>query len=323
LCLWPAPLVAQYLSAQDVLSAEPVEPDFVLTYGPDPDQFGHLRLPAGSGPYPVLVVIHGGCWLSFADLEYMGRFAADLAQAGVATWSIEYRRVDSPGGGWPNTFLDVANGIDHLRSLESDYRLDLGQVVVVGHSAGGHLALWAAGRSKIPEESPLHSATPLPVNGVVSLAGPGQLGPFRDLDNQICGGDVIDQLMGGSPEEVPGHYTTGTPIRMLPLGVPQRLLTGADDPAVPPRFADAYAAAAVEAGDDVTAVTLEGASHFEVIVPGTDVWFEVRSTILSLFGLMSSSDHTPQNRGSPDLHDVGGLVDRGRIKNETGHPPAL
>jgi hypothetical protein len=110
---------------------------------------------------------------------------------------------------------------------------------------------------------------------------------------------------------------------MLPLGVPQRLLTGADDPAVPPRFADAYAAAAVEAGDDVTAVTLEGASHFEVIVPGTDVWFEVRSTILSLFGLMSSSDHTPQNRGSPDLHEVGDLVDRGRIKNETGHPPAL
>ena len=283
LCLWPAPLVAQYLSAQDVLSAEPVEPDFVLTYGADPDQFGYLRLPEGSGPFPVLVVIHGGCWLSFANLEYMGHFAADFAEAGVATWNIEYRRVDSPGGGWPNTFLDVAHGIDPLRFLESEYRLDLSQVVVVGHSSGGHLALWAAGRSKVPKGSPLHLAMPLPINGVVSLAGPGELAPLRDLDNQVCGGDVIDQLMGGSPEEVPAHYAAGAPVRLLPFGVPVRLMTGVDDPAVTPRFADAFAAAVMEAGDDVTAVTLEGASHFEAVVPGTDVWFEVRSTILALF----------------------------------------
>jgi len=283
LCLWPALLNAQYLSAQDVLSSEPVEPDFVLAYGKAPEQYGHLRLPDGSGPFPVLVIIHGGCWLSFANLEYMSRFAADLSEAGVATWNIEYRRVDSPGGGWPNTFLDVANGIDYLRFLQSEYHLDLSQVVVAGHSAGGHLALWAAGRPNVPEESPLYLEAPLAIKGAVSLNGPGQLAPLRDTDNEVCGGDVIDTLMGGSPEEVPDNYAAGSPIRMLPVAVPLRLLTGADDPAVPPLFADAFAAAAAAAGHDVTAVTLEGASHFEAIVPGTDVWREVRSTILSLF----------------------------------------
>jgi acetyl esterase/lipase len=283
-CVWPAPLVAQHLSAQDVLSADPVEPDFVLAYGEEPEQFGHLYLPEGSGPFPVLVIIHGGCWLTIANLEHMGRFAEDLSGAGIATWNIEYRRADSPGGGWPNTFLDVANGIDYLRSLQSEYHLDLDQVVVVGHSAGGHLALWAAGRPNIPEESSIYRESPLPIKGVVNLNGPGQLAPLRDTDNEICGGDVVDMLMGGSPEEVPDNYAAGSPVRLLPVGVPLRLLTGTEDPAVPPRFLDAFAAAATTAGDDVTAVALEGAAHFETIVPGTDVWPEVRSTILGLFG---------------------------------------
>jgi acetyl esterase/lipase len=281
--LWPLPLMAQYLSAQDVLSAEPVKPDFVVAYGKEPEQFGHLRIPEGTGPFPVLVVIHGGCWLSFANLEHLGRFSADLTEAGVATWNIEYRRVDSPGGGWPNTFLDVANGIDYLRVLQSDYPLDLNQVVVVGHSAGGHLALWTAGRSNIPEESPLFREKPLSIKGAVSLNGPGLLGPLRDTDNVDCGDDVVDKLIGGGPQEVPDNYAAGSPIRLLPVAVPLRILTGADDIAVLQSLADIFAAAAAEAGDDVTSVTLEGVAHFETVVPGTDVWPEVRSTILGLF----------------------------------------
>jgi acetyl esterase/lipase len=269
---------------QDVLTAEPVAPDLVLAYGRAPEQFGHLRLPEGSGPFPVLVIIHGGCWLSFANLEIMSRFAADLSAAGIATWNIEYRRVDSPGGGWPNTFLDVAAGIDYLRSLQTEYPLDLSQVVVVGHSAGGHLALWAAGRSNIPVESPLFRKDPLSVNGAVSLNGPGLLGPLRDTDNQDCGGDVVDELIGGSPRDVPDNYAAGSPIRLLPFSVPLRILIGADDIAVLQPVADIFGAAAAEAGDDVTVTTLEGVAHFETIVPGTKVWPEVRSTILSLFG---------------------------------------
>ena len=283
LCLWPTPSTAQYLSSSDVLGAEPVEPDFVLAYGADPEQFGHLYLPEGPGPHPVLVAIHGGCWLSFADLEHLGRFSAAFADAGIAVWSIEYRRVDSPGGGWPNTFLDVGSGIDFLRSVEPEYRLDLTRVVVVGHSAGGHLALWAAARPKIAEESVLHSGAPLSITAAVSLAGPGQLAPLRDTDNEVCGGDVIDQLLGGSPEEVPGHYAAGVPGRMLPLGVSQRLITGVGDSAITPQFAEAYATAAKEAGDDVLALTLDRAGHFETIVPGTEVWPEVQSEILELF----------------------------------------
>ncbi len=283
MCLGSALPAEQYLTPQDIRSDEPVKPYCAVAYGPDSEQYGHLRVPDGGGPFPVLVILHGGCWLSFADLKYMSRFAAAFTESGVATWSLEYRRIDSPGGGWPDTFLDVAKGIDHLRLLESKYRLDLTRVVVVGHSAGGHLALWAAGRPKIAEDSPLHSAAPLPISGVVSLAGPGQLAPLRDLDNDVCGGDVIDRLMEGAPDEVPGHYAAGSPIRLLPFGIPQRLLTGAADQAIPARFAEAYADAARKAGDDATAVTLAGSAHFEVIVPGTAVWPDVKSTILSLF----------------------------------------
>jgi pimeloyl-ACP methyl ester carboxylesterase len=171
-----------------------------------------------------------------------------------------------------------------LRFLQSEHHLDLSQVVVAGHSAGGHLALWAAGRPNVSEESPLYREAPLSITGVVCLNGPGQLAPLRNTDNEDCGGDVVDMLMGGSPEEVPDNYAAGSPIQLLPLGVPFRLLTGADDYPVLKRLADTFAAAAVEAGDDVKAVTLERTAHFETIVPGTDVWPEVRSTILDMFG---------------------------------------
>jgi pimeloyl-ACP methyl ester carboxylesterase len=124
---------------------------------------------------------------------------------------------------------------------------------------------------------------------VVSLAGPGELAALRDSDNEVCGGDVIDRLLGGSPEEVPEHYAAGSPMRLLPLGVPQRLLTGEDDGAVPPRFGEAYAESATKAGDDVRALTLEGAAHFEVVVPGTKAWPQVRSVILGLF-----EEHEPE-----------------------------
>ena len=124
---------------------------------------------------------------------------------------------------------------------------------------------------------------PLRVIGAVSLAGPGQLGPFRDLDNQVCGMDIIDELMGGSPEDAPANYAAGSPIRLLPLDVPQVLITGVDDPAVPPRFADDYAVAARSSGDEATSVTLDGASHFEVIAPTSGVWPQIKERVLHMF----------------------------------------
>jgi acetyl esterase/lipase len=159
------------MSASDVVALPRPEADHRLSYGDDPLQFGELRLPEGEGPFPVVIVIHGGCWLSAYDLGYMSALADALTVAGVATWSIEYRRVGDEGGGWPGTFQDVADAADHLFEIASEYDLDLDRVAAVGHSAGGHLALWLAGRKWLDGEDPLRGEGPLALNGVVALAG--------------------------------------------------------------------------------------------------------------------------------------------------------
>lgn len=274
----PRARAAEFVTAREMLSQEPREPDFRISYGEDALQFGGLRLPGGPGPYPVAVLIHGGCWLSFASLEYMDRFAEALTAEGIATWNLEYRRVDNPGGGWPNTFLDVGQGIDHLRVLEEPHNLDLERVVVVGHSSGGHLALWVAGRPRVPRGA-LQVSKPLPVIGAVCLAGPGDLAAFRPLDNDVCGGDVIDDLMGGSPEEVPENYRAGSPVRLLPLGVSQEILVGEFDQAVPATLLSKYAAAAEIAGDQVRLEVLENAAHFEPVAPWTESWPAVKKAV--------------------------------------------
>jgi acetyl esterase/lipase len=229
-----------------------------------------------------LIVIHGGCWRSFGTPRIMRPFAKEMTSEGFATWSLEYRPVDAADRGWPNTFLDIADGIDHLRKIKEQYNLDLENVIVTGHSAGGHLALWTAGRHRIGPSSVLYRRDPLPVAAVVSLAGVGDLAAARPLDNSVCGGDVIDDLVGGSPDEVSENYAAGSPIQLLPLGVPQRLLTGNADESVPPWLGNAYAIEARRAGDDVEAVTLDGSAHFEIIAPGSVVWDEVRRTILEM-----------------------------------------
>jgi acetyl esterase/lipase len=112
-----------------------------IAYGSDPLQVGDLRLPAGVGPYPVAVVIHGGCWSNFFGLDLMDDMSDALTAAGVATWNIEYRRIGDPGGGFPNTLIDVGMAVDKVRDLAPMYHLDLSRVITVGHSAGGHLGL--------------------------------------------------------------------------------------------------------------------------------------------------------------------------------------
>ena len=264
------------------VAALPQRPaDARLAYGDHPLQFADLRLPQGEGPHPVAAVIHGGCWIErFAQLTVMSPLATALAEAGVATWNLEYRRLDSAGGAWPASFVDIAKGIDHLRALAADYPLDLERVVVVGHSAGGHLALWAAARPRLPKESALYVADPLPLAGVVSLAGPGDLRAFDDDKMRACGTDIVPALLGGA--------TTGqrlrqaSPAELLPLGVKQILLTGADDRIVPARFASAYAERARAAGDKVEVGEIENAGHFELIAPGSIAWPRVEAAILSL-----------------------------------------
>ena len=181
----------------DILSGDPLPANDRIAYGDHPLQFGDLRFPDSPGPWPVAVLIHGGCWLDIATLQYFDRVAVAITNLGIATWNIEYRPVDVEGGGWPNTFLDVAQGVDKLRDIAVDYSLDLDHVITLGHSAGGHLALWAAARPRIYDDSDLYIPNPLPVTGVVSLGGIPELRRFRQIDPPTCGAGIIDRLMGG------------------------------------------------------------------------------------------------------------------------------
>lgn len=261
----------------DIFSDPAPPADARIPYGPDPLQFGDLRLPDKPGPHPVVVVVHGGFWRAEYDLEHIGHACAALTARGVATWSIEYRRIGNAGGGWPGTFLDVAAGIDHLREIAPKYNLDLSRVVTIGHSAGGHLALWLAARHRIPEGDPLYTTSPLPLKGAVSLAGVSdlRLGWEMGLSN-----GVVEEFIGGSPQEVPARYATASPSEMLPLGVPQVLIHGTADGNVPFEISRAYHSAAQASGDEVKLVELSGAGHFEVIDPSSREWGRVAEAVL-------------------------------------------
>ena len=274
--------LAQRLRPADIDRLPSKPADTRIPYGTDDLQYGELRLPKGSGPFPVAIVIHGGCWVSkFATLQNTAAVADALRDAGIATWNIEYRRLDNPGGGWPGTFTDVADATDRVRTIAREHPLDLSRVITIGHSAGAHLALWAAGRSRLPKTSPLYRDRPLPLRAAVALGGPGDLREFHTYAASICGSNVIDRLMAGSPETVSARYAEGSPAELLPLGVKQMLIVGADDRVMPEKSRAAYAAAATKAGDQIEVVEVPG-GHFEVIAPTSAAWPTVRERVLSL-----------------------------------------
>ena len=265
------------MSAGDALALPRPEAEHRRAYGPRPQQFGELRLPDGAGPHPVAIVIHGGCWLAEYDLGYMSAFADALTSAGVATWSIEYRRVGDEGGGWPGTFQDVADAADFLLEIALEHNLDLDQTAAVGHSAGGHLALWLAGRKWLDADDPLRGEGPLALNGVVALAGIPDLAAYAAPDG--CG-SAVSGLLGGEPGEVPDRLQRASPIVMVPLGVTQALVIGEHDPIVPKTQADSFVDAARQMGDSVAVTTILGAGHFELVDPSHGGFETIRADVL-------------------------------------------
>lgn len=280
-----ATAAAQRLGPRDVDRLPSRPADARINYAAnDPLEFGDLRIPKGRGPFPIAIVIHGGCWSAFATLQNTAAFADALRDAGVATWNVEYRRLDNPGGGWPGTFADVAAAADYVVTLAKQHDLDLSRAVVVGHSAGAHLALWLAARPRLPSSSPLYGKTPLRVRAAVALGGPGDLRDFTTYARDICGAPVIEQLLGGTPGAVPDRYAQASPVELLPFGTRQILIVGSDDGVMPQRARDAYVAAALKAGDQAESVVVPGAGHFETIAPTSTAWPVVRDKILALLG---------------------------------------
>jgi len=237
-----------------------IPPAPLVRYGGHPEQVANLHLPASDPPFPTVALVHGGFWRDRWDRTLMTPLACDLARRGFAAWNVEYRRVGQEGGGWPGTLDDVAAALDHLVCIPE---VETDRVAVVGHSAGGQLALSAAARTQGQRPS-----------YVVALAGLCDLARAHELD-----ADAVRAFLGGSPEEVPERYEQASPRSRVPLGVGQLLVHGSKDDVVPPRLSEEYAAAARIAGDDVELIVVPRTDHFDVIAPAHRAWRLVVSRI--------------------------------------------
>lgn len=276
--------------ASDLLERTPPKADRRIHYGTDALHFGDLWLPelAPGHHAPVVVFVHGGWWKAEYGLDYGGFVCQALKAAGIAVWSMEYRRVGNEGGGYPGTFADVAAAFDFLVTLAKSYPLDLARVVVAGHSAGGHLAFWLAGRVHIPAANLLSKPQPrVAIKAVVALAGAVDLRLTLDLAGWFTYAhdkQEVVNLMGGSPEAAPERYRAGDPGELLPLNVPQYLLQGADDDQIPPQLPLRWAERGQHMGEQVVTDIIPGADHFDVVDPQSKAWPRVMSAILKALG---------------------------------------
>jgi acetyl esterase/lipase len=262
-----------------ILDRTPPNPDHILPYGLLPPQFGQLWIPPTSNArtsasFPL-------------NLNYANFLCAAMKALGVAVWSLEYRRVGDPGGGWPGTMQDVAAGMDHVLKLASDYPIDTSRIITAGHSAGGQLAFWLAARHHIPHTSLLAQTQPnVALKGVVALAGAVDLRLTIDLGGSFFGftngGPAVKALMGGSPAQVPDRYSAADPGELLPLGVPQILVQGTEDDQISPTLPTRWAQAARRQGDPVDVKMVPGADHFDVVDPESKAWSVSSDALLKL-----------------------------------------
>ena len=257
------------LGTKDYVARAPVPADERFEYGAGPSRFVDLYLPPkGVRPFRAVVFFHGGCWMSEFGLDPIGGFCRALAdETGLAVLSVEYRRVGEAGGGWPGTFHDAAAALDFVDELVTRTSVSRRGVIVAGHSAGAHLALWLAARAGLPPEDPLRTPVRVRPSRVVAL------GPLPDLSavpGTPCGG-ALDGLLG-PPSLRDLRLRSASPAARLPLGVPQLLVAGARDRIAPVALARAYAEKARAAGDSVELVEIPSAGHFELVTPGSAAW---------------------------------------------------
>jgi acetyl esterase/lipase len=246
-----------------------------VEYGAERSQRGDLHVPAGPGPHPLMILVHGGSWQARYGRSVMRGLVGDLLGRGWAAWNIEYRRIGD-GGGWPATFLDVAAAIDHVPALRAP--LDLDRVSLLGHSAGGQLALWAAARRLLPAGAPGHAAgEPLVrLRRVIAQAGVCDLaGSYRSR------GGATGMLMGGGPDDVPERYAVADPLCLLPASAPVLLVHGTADETVSVELSRSYAQAARACGAEVELVEIAGTagSHRAHIDPYGLAWAAVTSRL--------------------------------------------
>jgi acetyl esterase/lipase len=257
-----------------VLDAPPPAPTARLAYGPDPNQFAELRVPEGPGPHPLAVALHGGFWKARYDLLHLGHACEALRQEGIATLSVEYRRVGQPGGGYPGTLEDLARALSLVPGLGA-HGVRVDRTVVFGHSAGGQLALWLAATQRQQFGAQSIVAGALSLAGVTDLARGSALG---------LGDGAVDAFLGGAPEVAPEAYARASPWALLPLGVPQVLIHGEEDDTVPLGLSADYAAGARAQGDEVRFEPLPGVGHFEPIDPRSTAWPRVVAALRGFFG---------------------------------------
>lgn len=276
-----APERLAVLSWGDLLSQKKPTPTETITIGEGETDIVDLWLPETPGPHPVVIMVHGGCWQkSIADRTLMNYGAEDLRQRGMAVWNIEYRGVDEAGGGYPGTYLDVANAADALRDYAEDYNLDLSRVAGTGHSAGGHLVTWLAGRKNLAEESPLYSANPIAMLGVINVGGLADLELSARVTERSCLGEILDDLTGAPSDETPDVFVDTSPARLLPLGIEHISLSGDLDRIAPIGLAQSFVRKAVTMGDQAEAIIISGNNHTDLIAPGTDA-FEAQAAQLA------------------------------------------
>ena len=270
-----------------------------ISYGQDPMQYGELSLPKGDGPFPVVTFLHAGCWRSSEAMINSYRAMAEaMLEHGIAAWNMQYRGATSPGGGWPGTWLDIANGFDALEEIAQSYPIDLQKAIVVGHSSGGHYGAWLAMRSQLPPNSEIYvkpKVNPMALVMADAYINPLLIDSIGDTGEIYCGEPLLEKLVGGPVEDNINNFLQISPLEWLPWGIPQDFIVSTYRyPLSLPRVlaqgktsmrkVPDYPALAVLAGDEINVRLISNEGHGNFVREGERGYYATISAVLRLLG---------------------------------------